>query len=395
MSQSFFKYETQQEIMERIKRLRVKMLKDQLREARRIMEKQYDELNNTPGQAAEDKERSYSLTGELNSDVLGGGDDEGSLSGDELAGGVNDGTISGGMNVTAMDLFASGGEKRERFDLSGYLTADKKFEGEGAKKLKEILNRIDDRVPDSDKARKEYSRLMANVERITGDSSLDIEDVLRMAEQQVNIYIENRNYDNSALDEDLLYDYKALCILLGVDEQVISPTELKNKVDEMLDEYSRKSDNEVVAEMVNEALINLGMKVDGSCVLDSQMEGELYSSGDDDKCKVFVSCNSSGVMIEPVNASEDADTEEIMNAQKKVCAAEKNLMDEASKSGIILKKIYANEHSLETMATEKNLKFDESYMKADTEDKFEKMRSYNRMRRNRQRKEKAREMRYE
>lgn len=396
MSQSFFKYETEQEKFERIKRLRVEMLKNQLREARRIMQKQYDALDAVPGQALDNRESSYSLAGELNSDEL---------STDGFGAG---GDIDGNGQAAASEAFravTSDDGRRDRFDLSSYLAADREFQGEGEQRLKEILARVEERIPDSDKARGEYARLMQGVQRIIGDSSIDIEHKISMVEQRVIIYIENRNYDNSALDEDLLMDYKALCILLGIDEQVLSVEELRSRVDEMLEEYSRKSNNEVVAEMVNEALINLGMRVDGCCVLDGQMDGELYSSKEGGKCKVFVSCNDSGVMIEPVKADEGAKTDEIIASQRKVCAAERELMEEAEKSGILLKKVYSNEHSPEDMAGIKDLAFNGEYVgvgdlteasvEQDAENKFERIRSYNRMRRERRRKEKAREMRYE
>lgn len=388
MSQSFFKYETQEEILERIKRLRVEMLKNRLREARHFMDNQQEELNSNAGDSMMNKERDYSLSDSANSDVIGE-------------------AMSYTGKVSASS-FASDRGNRDRLDLSAYLKADREFQGEGAKRLKEILSRVDDRALDSDRAREEYARLIQSVEEITGNDRIDIEHKLNMVEQRVTIYIENRNYDNSALDEDLLMDYKALCILLGVDEQVLSVDELRSKVDEMLEEYSSKSHKEIVAEMVNEALVSLGMRVDGCCVLDGQMDGELYSSDDGNKCKVFVSCNDSGIMIEPVNADESASADEVITAQKKVCAAEKNLMDEAKKSGIILKKIYSKEHSPLEMATESDLVFDSEYAgqavnngternitEHGGENEFERMRSYNRMRRSRRKAEKAREMRYE
>ena len=185
---------------------------------------------------------------------------------------------------------------------------------------------------------------------------------------------------------------------------MLSVDELKPAVDRLMDEYSKKSEKEVVAEMINESLINMGMRVDGCCVLDGQMDGELYSSLDGNKCKVFVSCDASGVMIEPVNADDKASLDEVITAQKKVCAAEKSLMEEAEKSGILLSKVYSHEHSPEEMASMKDVAISSEIVQhltseenafQNVENKFERMRSYNRMRRNRQRKEKAREMKYE
>ena len=373
MSQSFFKYETQAEINERLKRLRIKMLKDQLRTARHFMDKQQQALTDDLGKTVKGKETGFSFSGSVVSDVLE--EEEVSDTYVSKASSTNEG-------------------RRERMNLSGYLEADKNFKDEASVRLYEILARIDERIPDSDRARSEYERLKNNIDAIMSNDSYSSEEIAGMVEKRVTIYLENCNYDNSALDEDLLLDYKALCILLGEDEQELSPEQLKNRVDSMLEEYLARSDKEMVAELVNETLINMGMKVDSCCVLDGQMEGELYSSDDGGKCKVFVSCSSSGIMIEPVNADAGASENEVLDSQRSICKAEQALVEEALKSGIVLKKVYSNEHPVEKMATENDIQVSDSAVDV-PDDKFERMRDYNRMRRNRGRCEKAREMRYE
>ena len=398
MSQSFFKYETQ-EICERLKRLRFKMLKDQLRKARYHMDRQKEALDDNLKKNVKGAEISFSFSDSVVSDILVEGmgtdidkdrPDSGEVS--NLYGEQNS-EMTGEMKDEGGALSANA-KRRERMNLSHYLEADKRFEDEAAVRLKEILARLDERTPDSDKARAEYERLKDNIDAIMSNASYSSEQIVSMVEKRVTIYIENRNYDNSVLDEDLLLDYKTLCILLGEEEQELSVEQLKDRVDSMLDEYLAHGDKEVVAELINEALVNLGMKVDSCCVLDGEMEGELYSSGEGGKCKMFVSCNASGVMIEPVNANTGAAEEEILDSQRSICKVEQSIVEEALKNGIVLKKVYSKEHPVEMMATEKDIQVSESAKEA-SEDKFERIRDYNRMIRSRHRREKAKEMRHE
>ncbi|MBR1598439.1 MAG: hypothetical protein IJ661_06010 [Lachnospiraceae bacterium] len=401
MSQSFFKYETQEEICERLKRLRFKMLKDQLRKARYHMDRQKEALDDSlkknvkgaeTGFAFSDSAVSDVLTEDMGTDIDKDMTDIAEVSG--LYGKFNENNdkidgLKDGSGALSADV-----KRRERMNLSHYLEADKRFQDEAAARLKEILARLNERDPDSDKARAEYERLKDNIDAIMSNASYSSEQIVSMVEKRVTIYIENRNYDNSALDEDLLLDYKTLCILLGEEEQELSVEQLKSRVDNMLEEYLARNDKEVVAELINEALVNLGMKVDSCCVLDGETEGELYSSGEGGKCKVFVSCNASGVMIEPVNTDTGAAEEEILESQRSICKAEQSIVEEALKSGIVLKKVYSNEHPVEMMATEKDIQVNESAKEA-SDDRFERIRDYNRMKRSRRRREKAREMRNE
>lgn len=375
LSYAFYRYETEAEKLRRWKLLKVKMLKDQLREARRFADQQREELLDIPGQGRDDREESYAFSSSpVNSDVV-----EGKPTGTE-------------ENAEDAHLFASNGVLRERFDLSDYLAADREFRDESSKRLDEILSRIEGRVPDSDQARAEYDHLHDSIHAILERDTIDMEDRLNMIEQRVNLYIENCNYDNSALDEDLLMDYKALCILLGEDEELVPVEQLKSRVDMMMQEYEARDDREAVADMVNEAMEELGMKVDGCCVLDGQIDGELYSAGGGSKCKVFVSCNASGIMIEPVNVDAGADENVVVDAQRQVCQTERSLIEAVGRSGLVLQKVYSKEHAPWDIATEKDIELDHKpEEKADN--RFEQMRGYNRMRRNRQRKQ--REMTYE
>lgn len=401
MSQSFFKYETQEEICERLKRLRFKMLKDQLRKARYHMDRQKEALDDDLKKSVKGGKTGFAFSDSVVRDVLVedlGTDIDKDVSGSDedinLYREFNENSEKTGEMKGEGVALSSNAKRRERMNLSHYLEADKRFEDETAVRLKEILARLDERAPDSDKARAEYERLKDNIDAIMSNASYSSEQIVSMVEKRVTIYIENRNYDNSALDEDLLLDYKTLCILLGEEEQELSVEQLKSRVDSMLEEYLSRNDKEVVAELINEALVNLGMKVDSCCVLDGETEGELYSSGEGGRCKVFVSCNASGVMIEPVNTDTGAAEEEILESQRSICKAEQSIVEEALKNGIVLKKVYSNEHPVEMMATEKDIQVNESAKEA-SDDRFERIRDYNRMRRGRRRREKAREMRNE
>ncbi|MBR1865053.1 MAG: hypothetical protein IJ801_00945 [Lachnospiraceae bacterium] len=371
MSSSLYKYETEAERLDRLKRLKMEGIKKQLRAAKFFVEKQGDDSADLALHNSGNRENTYTFSDHAGkSDVIEAGE-------------VADGADSAS--------FSADGARRQKLDLSGYLELDRVFQDQETLRLQAILSRIEDRIPDSDQARAEYDRLVKNLNEIIHNRAFDMEDIIHMVEQRVTLYLENRNYDNSALDEDLLMDYKALCILLGEDEEVVPVEQLRSRVDRMMREYEEQPETEVIADMVNEALERLGMKADGYCVLDGQLEGELYSSGPDNRCKVFVSCNASGVMIEPVNFDEHADEDEVADAQRTVCQAERELIDEVGRSGIRLQKVYSKEHAPDQIATKSDLTLQEGAVQ-EAEDQLEKLREYNRRRKNRRKKTESRSL---
>lgn len=368
MSHAFYKYKTEEERLEHLRLQKIEGIKRQLRLAREFMERHSGDIEDFSKQDPTNGERSYTFSDHLvKSDVIEGR------------------AVADSASSAA---FAPEGTHRDRLDLSSYLDLDRAFKDEETLRLQEVLSRMDGRIPDSDKARAEYDRLVKNLNEIIHNSALNTEDIIHMVDQRVTIYVENCNYDNSALDEDLLMDYKALCILLGEDEEVVPVEQLRSRVDKMMKEYTELSEREVVADMVNEAMEELGMKVDGYCVLDGQLEGDLYSAGRDRKCKVFISCSDSGIMIEPVNTDEHASEGEVAEAQREVCKAEQELIGEVARRGIALQRVYSKEHAPDQIATQQDLILKESAVE-ETRDKLEKMREYNRRRKNRRRKQRS------
>lgn len=367
MSHSYFLYETGEQKLERLRKQRIDRIKKQLREAGMYVKRHENmaDILSAPDRLSNNRNTGFSVT---------------KVESDELA---SDNIVP--ETVIDSKDFGSSGEKRKRIDLSTYLDSDKGFVSEKEEELKSVIKDMDSRIPDSDKARAEYERMKDNIERIVCDDLISVEDKIFKTRQLVDLYIENRNYDNSALDEDLLLDYRALCILLGIDEEVIEPEMLRSKVDTLFDEYTRLSDKEIVADAVSEALEKIGLNVEGSCVLDAQVDGEIFSLEEDRKCKVFISCDESGIMIEPVNVLSDVTDDVIMSKQKMVCETERKMIEEAAKNGVKLTKVYSKEHEPSDIATDKDIVYEEHIEEKDNP--LDKQRNYNKLRRNRRRRE--------
>lgn len=367
MSHSYFLYETGEQKLERLRKQRIDRIKKQLREAGMYVKRHENmaDILSVPDRLSNNRNTGFSVT---------------KVESDELA---SDNIVP--ETVIDSKDFGSSGEKRKRIDLSTYLDSEKGFVSEKEEELKSVIKDMDSRIPDSDKARAEYERMKDNIERIVCDDLISVEDKIFKTRQLVDLYIENRNYDNSALDEDLLLDYRALCILLGIDEEVIEPEMLRSKVDTLFDEYTRLSDKEIVADAVSEALEKIGLNVEGSCVLDAQVDGEIFSLEEDRKCKVFISCDESGIMIEPVNVLSDVTEDVIMSKQKMVCETERKMIEEAAKNGVKLTKVYSKEHEPSDIATDKDIVYEEHIEEKDNP--LDKQRNYNKLRRNRRRRE--------
>lgn len=367
MSHSYFLYETGEQKLERLRKQRIDRIKKQLREAGMYVKRHENmaDILSVPDRLSNNRNTGFSVT---------------KVESDELA---SDNIVP--ETVIDSKDFGSSGEKRKRIDLSTYLDSEKGFVSEKEEELKSVIKDMDSRIPDSDKARAEYERMKDNIERIVCDDLISVEDKIFKTRQLVDLYIENRNYDNSALDEDLLLDYRALCILLGIDEEVIEPEMLRSKVDTLFDEYTRLSDKEIVADAVSEALEKIGLNVEGSCVLDAQVDGEIFFLEEDRKCKVFISCDESGIMIEPVNVLSDVTEDVIMSKQKMVCETERKMIEEAAKNGVKLTKVYSKEHEPSDIATDKDIVYEEHIEEKDNP--LDKQRNYNKLRRNRRRRE--------
>lgn len=366
MSHAFYKYKTEAERLEHLRLQRIENIKRQLRLARAYMEQQSDDLDipemrSAEGQAAVVQEAARR-------------DD---LARRQLKDHVDS------------EAFEADGGRKNVMDLSELLKVDQSFEGEMEQRLRAAMERVNQRVPDSDKARLQHRKLIEKLHRITKNPAYSAEERLRMAEQRITLYIENVNYDHSALDEDLLMDYKALCILLGEDEEIIPVEELQARVDQMLSEYEKLPEPEMVAGIVEETMEQLGLQVEGSCILDEQLEGQLFGSAE---CSVFVSCSGSGILIEPVHTDSGTGAEDVLAQQRTVCGKERELIRAVEERGIRLMKVYSEEVPADQVAGREDVRFPEGKLK-EQYDRLERQRELNRRRR--RRRKKAGEMTYD
>ncbi len=366
MSHAFYKYKTEAERLEHLRLQRIEKIKRQLRLARDYMERQSEDVGIAKPRPHEPGMAPVVIREETRRDEI---------------------MENRFRTETEMSAFAADEHQKRMTDLSELLKLDQNFEGELEQRLQAALARMNQRVPDSDRARQQHRRLTEKLDRIMADPTFSAEDRLRMAEQRITLYIENINYDNSALDEDLLMDYKALCILLGEDEEIVPVEELRAKVDQMLLEYEKLPEPEMVADIVEEAMESLGLQVDGSCVLDEQLEGQLFG---DSECNVFISCSGSGILIEPVQSVSGMAAEEAMRQQRHVCEAERKLVGAVEERGIHLLKVYSEELPAAQIAGQEDVIFPDG-KRQEQRDRLERLRERNR----RRRRKKAREMTYD
>lgn len=366
MSHAFYKYKTEAERLEHLRLQRIENIKRQLRLARAYVEQQADVLKLPEPRAC--AVETVMLQEEARRDELAG---------------------SQLKDHADFEAFAAASEGRRRTDLSGLLKAGQTFEGEMEQRLREAVERVNQRIPDSDKARLQHKRLIEKLHQIMENPAYSAEERLQMAEQRITLYIENVNYDHSALDEDLLMDYKALCILLGEDEEIVPVQELRARVDQMLSEYEKLPETEMVAGIVEEAMEQLGLQAEGSCILDEQLEGQLFGSSE---CSVFVSCSGSGILIEPVRTSSDLEEEDTLKQQHAVCRKERELIRAVEERGIRLMKVYSEEVPAGEVAGQEDVRFPEGKLK-EQHDRLERQRELNRRRR--RRRKKAGEMTYD
>ncbi len=365
MSHSYYYYETEEQRQHRLMMERITRIKNELRASRDYIKNKKEMLDS--------KKTSIDTVNVVNEVNIADYINENDM--------IHSNSI---ITESNKDKFISNGKKRESLDLSDYLLSNLMIKDDELIRLQSILSRIDYRIIDSEKGRNELNRLKYNLNEIMRNKSYDIEDIISLVEQRITIFLENENYDNTESDEDLIYDYKALCILLGREEQPVEISNLKTVVNEMINEYLCSSKKVCIADALKESFECIGYNIDEFCKLDGDIEGEVYTNNNDSDVKLFVSYSNNGIMIEPIIKNKNESQSDRENAQKRGCESQKRMIEELSKRGIILKKSYSEELDVNEIASSDDL-HNKIELDGKKDDKYEAARKRNRIIRNNER----------
>ena len=254
----------------------------------------------------------------------------------------------GDVDGPATENFVGIGKASEILDFSYILNQVVNYPSEAQIKLEALLARIDERPVYTRKTREELNRLINQINEYINDSNIDTDDVIRMIEDRVNIYLENEDMSNDLSVEEYQLEYTVLVSMLG-QEDILLPVEdvpveeLEIRVERLKEQAIAVEQQVYTAEIMQEVMESLGLTVEEFAVLDGAMKGEVYGFEDNSAMKVFVAFQNGSFVFEPV-VDDQAMDEAIADKADKVsavaeelekpCALHQRIIEEAAKRGL-------------------------------------------------------------
>ena len=246
------------------------------------------------------------------------------------------------------ESFTGYGKASEIMDFSYILNQVVNYTSEDKKKLEALLARIDERPVYTRKTKEELNRLIYQINEYIDDKSISDQDVIRMIEDRIIIYLENENMSNELTFEELQQEYIVLVSMLGKENDMpavneISVEELEGMVESLKEQAMAVEQRVYTAEIMQEVLESLGLVVEEFAVLDNSMEGEIYGFENDPAMKIFMAYQNGSFVFEPV--VDDAAMNDVISAKEnkaeavieeleKPCALHRRIIEESQKRGL-------------------------------------------------------------
>ena len=279
--------------------------------------------------------------------------------------------FSGAGNVEgpSSESFVGTGKAFEIMDFSYILKQVVNYPSEAQIKLESLLARIDERPVYTRKKREELNRLVNQINEYINDPNIDTDDVIRMIEDRVNIYLENEDMSNELSVEELRQEYMVLVSMLGQENTLpsaeeISDEELEMTVERLKEQAMAVEQRVYTAEIMQEVMESLGLTVEEFAVLDGVMEGEVYGFENDPVMKIFVSYQNGSFVFEPIVddqamdmaiADKDDKAGAVAEELEKPCALHQKIMEEAAKRGLPVSLANEEAPTPKTVATTSDL----------------------------------------
>lgn len=218
--------------------------------------------------------------------------------------------------------------------------------------LKNLIKEIQSKVKDTEKV----NNLISWVNKILVNDSVDIEDKIKQIKRRLDGFLSINSADiTSNYYEETTY--KELCRRLGVEAKELPNTSMRMEIDRLFEQLCYQEERKYIRESIDEIMLELGLTIDSECVLD-ETDGFLYDMSDIKTCKLFVSADGSGLMLDAVAIKDEStsSSNEIENDAGNVCKLKAQIVKKAAERGIILKTEVEIEPNYSEMSKESNVK---------------------------------------
>ena len=182
------------------------------------------------------------------------------------------------------------------------------------------------------------NRLINWVNGIIDNESIDIEDKIKQIQRRVDGFVSTNKKNEKISNVDERKIYFELCKRLGIEEKNISREKLNSENDRLFEQLYQIEERNYIRNSINEIMIEIGLGIDSACML-NESDGYLYNMPSINTCKLFVSADGSGLMLDAVAIKNESTTSkaEIESDAGNVCKLKDIIVKKALEKGIILK----------------------------------------------------------
>lgn len=249
---------------------------------------------------------------------------------------------------------------KEELDLSSLLKSLNNTPSQLQSKLNSIIDRIETRAIITESDYNDCKRVILEAERILRDSTIDIEDQLRMIEMRVSSYLSNGKTVSETEKAHLLEEYQkycALCSLVGETPFESVPFKIKKEIERLSLIAEKQVQDKYILDVIEEIMKELGCNIAADAVLD-HTPGTVFSIEGHPLCNVFVGKDNSGIMFEPIAATitQSSDQQQALKSSAShICSLYDELESRAADRGVILRRVYAEPVSIDTICLSEEL----------------------------------------
>jgi len=231
-------------------------------------------------------------------------------------------------------------------------------------KLESILNdeiaKIGERTLLTEDDYDAFRRVQSETERIRNNKEMNIEDRIGLIRMHVQSFLQGARplseVDKKMLESDY-YRYCAMCKLAGEEAIEKAPYRIESEIRRLSALLEKREQEEYISAALQEIMTELGCTLKDNVVMD-HVEGQLFKLEGQPLCDVFVGIDGSGIMFEPIAETRTGSTDKIRHIESsanKICSMYEKVEELAAKKGIILRRVYLEPASIESICTQSDV----------------------------------------
>lgn len=252
-------------------------------------------------------------------------------------------------------------KEREELDFSGMLlAASGRRPSRSELEIDDLIKRVNERPVITENDASARKALLSEISAVMADDAYNTQAKADLLKIRIESYLMGGRKLTRADElriEDEYLEYCALCTLLGMQPVETLPYRVECEIRRMSSVLEKRRQNEYIMEALEEIMEELGCHVREEAVLDNA-PGQLYTVDGSPMCDVFVAVEGNGIMFEPIAESRAATLDskrKIESNAATICSLYDEIDARAASRGIILKRVYQDPPSADTMCVQSDV----------------------------------------